>query len=340
MLNVQENINLKNYATMALPAVARYFVSVTTQEQLQEVIEFAEDKELPIVILGEGSNSLFVNDVNAVVIKIDIKGIDIVEQDESTVLLSAAAGENWDGLVQYALSQNFYGIENLSWIPGAVGAAPVQNIGAYGVELSDCLEWVDVWHIQEQKRQRLSKQECQLSYRESIFKQALKDKVIILNVGLRLSKHPNFKLGYAALESALPTSKENITGMQVRETVIAVRDSKLPNPQQLPNAGSFFKNPIITKQQYAELKAQHENLPSYPVDDVHVKVPAAWLIDQAGWKGKQQGNVAVHDKQALVLVNHNNAQGNELVALAKAIQEDIKNKYSISLEIEPRVIRK
>ena len=338
MLNFLENVDLQDHTTMALCAKAKYFVTVTELDELITALNFAEQKKLAYIILGEGSNSLFVNDVNALVIKIALQGINLLEENPESVLIQAAAGENWDNFVSYCVQHNFYGLENLSWIPGTVGAAPVQNIGAYGVELSDCLEWVDVWHIEQQEVQRLDKHACQLKYRESVFKGSLRDKVIILSITVRLHKLAVFKLDYTALENALPCAKEDITGAQVRETVIKMRDSKLPNPEVSPNAGSFFKNPIVSIEHYQQLMTSYPEMPAYKLDDKQVKVSAAWLIHKAGWKGKRYLRVAVDDKQALVLVNHNKAKGDDLLHLANDIKSSIKERYAINLEIEPRII--
>lgn len=330
---------------MALPSTASHFVSVTTLDELKQAIVIAQEQSLPIIVLGEGSNSLFTCDVSALVLHMNISGfeVDASASSDDDIVLVAGAGAHWDDFVQFAIVHNAYGIENLSWIPGAVGAAPIQNIGAYGVELSHVLEWVEVIDLNtapDFSVRRIYAIECELSYRESIFKQRLKNQVIIIRVAIRLSLSKQFNLNYAALSSYLddlPTPKDELTLTDIRQAVISIRDSKLPNPEKCPNAGSFFKNPIIPKSQFEKLKQAHANIPNYPVDGDHCKLAAAWLIDQAGWKGKRFGNVGVHEKQALVLVNYNQAQGHELMALAREIQASVHERFGVALEIEPRV---
>ncbi len=291
------------------------------------------------MVLGGGSNVVLPPKLNALVVKVALSGID-VEESGDDVLLTVSAGENWHGLVEFCLQHGYYGIENLALIPGTVGAAPIQNIGAYGVELESCFHALRGWDIQQQQWRRIDKADCQFGYRDSVFKHQLKDRFIITEVTLRLSRYAQFHTEYPALKQALSEcAASELTPRAVADAVIAVRQSKLPDPGQLPNAGSFFKNPVVDVAKACQLKNDFPAMVQYPVDGGYVKLAAGWLIDSCGWKGKSQGAIAVHQQQALVLVNRDGAQQGDVLALAEAIQADVRQRYGVELEIEPRVYR-
>ncbi len=342
-ITIESDVSLKGLNTLAIDVRSRYFVVVDSLPTLQNALSFARENRLPSLILGAGSNIVLTADFPGITLQMALMGIDIFSEDDEHLVLKIGAGENWDELVKDCVVRSLYGLENLSRIPGSVGAAPMQNIGAYGVELSDRLQWVEVWDIEASQVRRLSVGQCELTYRDSIFKHGLKGKVVIIAIALKLSKTPKINIKYQALqqyfaEKSAPPDVKNISAKQVRDAVTVIRLSKLPDPQSLPNVGSFFRNPIVSTRRYAELKARYEELPSYLVDENQVKLPAAWLIERAGWKGYRSDHVGVHDKQALVLVNYDNGSATELLALAKEIQDSVLGNFSIELEIEPQII--
>jgi UDP-N-acetylmuramate dehydrogenase len=335
----QSDVDLRGFCSFAVPARARYFVALEQEDELPAVLDKANDQDLPVLILGGGSNVLLTENYSGLVIKVDLKGISVRADSTSAghVLLQAGAGENWHTLVEYCLENNFYGIENLALIPGSVGAAPVQNIGAYGVELSEVLVNVRYFDLQFQQVVQLSTQECELAYRDSIFKHALKHKAVILSVCLRLSKTQRLKVEYPALKQALGEHCD-ATARDVFNAVCAVRRSKLPDPAVLGNAGSFFRNPLISQRQYLDLQQQWPQIPAYATDTAdRVKLPAAWLIERAGWKGQRHGDAGVHEQQALVLVNYGQATGMQILHLAKAIAGSVQQQFNICLEPEVNI---
>ena len=324
---------------MGVSAHADYFAKVSTVEELMQAADFAEENSLPWLVLGGGSNVLFTKDVKGLVILNRISGKEIISEDDQYVYLKAGAGENWHELVMYCVEKGYAGIENLSLIPGTVGAAPIQNIGAYGVELIDVFESLEALELESASVKTFDKEECQFGYRDSVFKKNLKGKVIITSVTLKLRKHPELKYSYASLSDKLkekgisePTIKD------ISNAVIEVRQSKLPDPDEIGNTGSFFKNPVISVYQFDELKTQFPELKGYPVSERQVKVPAGWLIEKAGWKGAREGDPGVHDKQALVLVNYGNATGSEIMQLAHKIQRSVQEKFDISITPEVNLI--
>ena len=283
---------------------------------------------------------LLTKDIDKLVVHIDIKGISIDNEDDNFVYITVNAGENWHDFVLFCIDENYGGIENLSLIPGNVGTCPIQNIGAYGVEVKDTITKVEAIEIETGKRVIFSNEDCQFGYRNSIFKNELKGKVILTSVSFKLTKK-NHKLNtsYGAIETEL--ASKNITKptlKDISDAVITIRKSKLPDPKEIGNSGSFFKNPVISKKQFLTLQKENPNVPSYTVSETEIKVPAGWLVEQAGFKGKSFGDAGVHKKQALVLVNYGNASGKEIYLLAKKIQETVTNKFGISLEIEVNVI--
>lgn len=339
MTSIKEQFDLSKYTTMGVKANARYFVEIHSIEELEKALEFAEIKELPILVLGSGSNILFVDDFNGLVILNKIEGIEIISEDKSDVIIEFGAGENWHQIVLYCIQKGFGGIENLSLIPGTVGAAPIQNIGAYGVELKDVFVSLDAFLINQGYINSFSKSECKFGYRDSVFKKELKGKAIITTVRLKLSKHGKPNIEYASLKQRLTErGVSNPSIEDVSNAVIEVRQSKLPDPNEIGNTGSFFKNPVISVYQFDELKKQFKNLSGYPVSERQVKVPAGWLIEQAGWKGKRVGDAGVHSKQALVLVNYGNATGKEIWALAIEIVDSVYQKFEIRLTPEVNIL--
>lgn len=324
---------------MGVSALAKTFIRFSTPEELREAVKYSAERTEPVLILGGGSNILFAADFEGIVLQNSIEGFRVVSETSEEVVIKIGAGENWHDVVKKCVDNNWGGIENLALIPGTVGAAPIQNIGAYGVELKDVFVGLEALHLDKLENHNYNLAECKFGYRDSIFKQVLKGKVVITSVTLRLEKNalPNYK--YAALKSWLEEKGiEKPTINDVFEAVIEVRQSKLPDPTQIGNNGSFFKNPVIPVFHFEELKQQYPDIPSYPVTQHLVKVPAGWLIETAGWKGYRSGDAGVHDKQALVLVNHGSATGREIFQLSESIKEDIEKKFGISLVREVNLI--
>ena len=308
-----------------------------------------DHRDLPIIlshipdcqVIGGGSNLLLVEDLDKEVIIINNKGISLIEQDDKTVSVEVNAGETWQDVVLWALHFNYGGIENLSLIPGKCGAAPMQNIGAYGVELSDVLIAVRGYYKSTLQPFILSKEDCLLGYRDSIFKNELKNQVVITQIVLRLTKDGahHINVAYGAIQSELDKERiVNPTIHDVSRVVTKIRSTKLPYPEELPNAGSFFKNPIVNKEKYASLRQDHPDIPSYPVDDLHVKIPAGWLIDRSGLKGYRSGLVGTHINQALVIVNYGTTSGQDILNLSKEIQQIVNQNYDILLEPEVNIL--
>lgn len=342
-MKIQQNISLKNYNTFGIDVTAKRFISVDSVYKLQQLLKTEKD----LFLISGGSNMLLTKDIEKLVVHIDIKGISIDREDENTIYLTVNAGEDWHEFVLFCVENNYGGIENLSLIPGNVGTCPIQNIGAYGVEVKDTITKVEAIEIETQKLVSFSNTECNFGYRNSIFKNEVKGKYIISSVSFKLTKsNHNLNTSYGAIETELALkSIKNPTLKNISDAVIAIRKSKLPDPKEIGNSGSFFKNPVIQKSDFLELQKEYQNIPSYPVisnsDDKSlpkVKVPAGWLIEKAGFKGKRFGEYGVHEKQALVLVNYRNATGKEIYQLAQKIQETILIKFGIHLEIEVNII--
>lgn len=334
---LQRNVNLAPFTTFAVEAMTAYFASFTTIEELKKLLSEVKDRKL--LILGGGSNILFRNNFDGVTLHNKIQGISTVKEDENYIVLKVGAGEVWHDFVLYTLSKGWGGVENLSLIPGSVGASPMQNIGAYGVEIKDVFESLEAVEISSGELRTFSHEECQFGYRESVFKKSLKDKYVITSVSYRLSKHPVLNTSYGAIENELKSMGVlHPTIQDVSKAVIAIRQSKLPDPKEIGNAGSFFKNPIISLSHFEKLKKEYPEIPSYKVSEVEVKVPAGWLIDKAGWKGKTIQNYGVHKKQALVLVNYGKASGEDIYELSEKIIKDIQLRYGILLEREVNII--
>lgn len=333
---MRENIDLKEFTTFGVSAIAKKFAVFSSVEEARTLtLNYKEE----LLILGGGSNLLLTQNFNGLVLKNEIKGITVVEETNSSVVLKVGAGEEWHEFVLDSIEKGFHGVENMSLIPGSVGASPMQNIGAYGVEIKDVFEKLEALEIHTGEIHTFSKEECSFGYRESVFKNKLKGKYIILYVFFRLSLHEKVSTHYGAIEQELlkhgiinPTSKD------VSNAVIAIRTSKLPNPKVLGNAGSFFKNPVVPIETYNKIIKNFKDVPSYPVDENQVKIPAGWLIETAGWKGKIVGECGVHKNQALVLVNYGGATGNEIYNLSTSIIEDIFQKFGIILEREVNIL--
>jgi UDP-N-acetylmuramate dehydrogenase len=338
MLLWQENASLKNLNTFGMEVKAEWLVSISSKEELLELIQDARWRTLPRLILGGGSNILFTQDVKGVVARMEWKGIQVKEETAEAVWVEVQAGEVWHEWVLNAIGKGWGGIENLSLIPGSVGASPMQNIGAYGVEIKDVFVELKAVHVDTGEERIFSHEACKFGYRESIFKREEKGNWIITSVTFLLSKHPILKMDYGDIKQRLMDRQVAFpTIADISEAVCTIRQSKLPDPRILGNAGSFFKNPVVERGQYEDLIKVHPDMPHYPVNDREVKVPAGWLIERAGWKGKQWEHCAVHDRQALVLVNHNGAKGSEIWDLSTAIVEDIQQKFGILLEREVNI---
>jgi UDP-N-acetylmuramate dehydrogenase len=332
-MQLQHHISLLPYNTFGIEVFAANFAIITTPQHLHQVSQLPQ----PVRILGGGSNILLTTPIADVVLLNKLTGIEILYQDKDYVWLSVSAGEIWHNLVQHVISKGWGGLENLALIPGTVGAAPIQNIGAYGVEVCSTIESVTYWHLTDKNFVSLTNVECRFGYRDSIFKQDLKGKILITSVVFKLSKHPIFNTSYGAIEEELQQMKALPSVQTIAQAVINIRTSKLPNPQITGNAGSFFKNPTISHTRYTQLLNQHVAIPHYPVGNDMVKIPAAWLIEQCGWKGYRKGDAGVHNKQALVLVNYGAATGNELWQLSSQIVDSVLQKFGIELEREVQV---
>jgi UDP-N-acetylmuramate dehydrogenase len=335
-LELVQNKSLKAFNTFGIDVYARAYVELKSTTQVSSIPVGEYDSFL---VLGGGSNVLFKSDYEGLVIHNLIKGISVVEETESEVLLKVGAGENWHDFVNWAISRNYGGIENLALIPGCVGAAPVQNIGAYGVELKDVFNHLEAYNFETKEFIEKDNSSCSFGYRDSVFKNELKGKCCILNVYFRLSKTHQINSSYGAINKVL--EEKGILKPSIREiadAVIQIRSSKLPDPKVLGNGGSFFKNPIIRKEQLEGLKQKFPDIVFYEIDADYVKIPAGWLIDKAGWKGKKIGNAQCHEKQALVLVNLGSATGQEIYDLSEAIYQSVLNVYGIELEREVNIL--
>ena len=335
-MTIQENISLKAYNTFGIDVKARRFVSITSFYELQQLLKIEKD----FFLISGGSNMLLTKDIDKLVVLIDIKGTSIDREEENSVYLTVNAGENWHEFVLWCIAQNYGGLENLSLIPGNVGTCPIQNIGAYGVEVKDTITKVEALEIETNKLVSFSNEACNFGYRNSIFKNEVKGKYILTSVSFKLTKKKHqLTTSYGAIENELALL--NITAptlKNISDAVIAIRKSKLPDPKKIGNSGSFFKNPVISKTQFLALQKENPAIPNYPVSKTEIKIPAGWLVEQSGFKGKRFRDAGVHEKQALVLVNYGNATGKEIFQLAEKIQKTVLKKFEISLEIEVNVI--
>jgi UDP-N-acetylmuramate dehydrogenase len=351
-MQILENISLLPYNTFRMDVVAQYMAVLQTREDIETwTTDFgpdAEKKTGPIpyplhptpypLVLGGGSNILFTRNVNGWVLKNEIRGIRVVREDNDHVYVETGAGENWHGFVLHCIEQGWGGIENLSLIPGNTGASPMQNIGAYGVEIKDVFHELEAWHMEEKRWVRFSNNDCQFRYRESIFKRAFKDQFIITSVTYRLNKTPVFHTEYGAIRQELEEmGVQDLSIRAISDAVIRIRSSKLPDPARIGNAGSFFKNPEVEAAVFEDLKKTWPGIVGYPLPGGNIKLAAGWLIEKAGWKGFRAGDAGCHERQALVLVNYGHASGSEIYTLSEQILQDVRNKFGVSLEREVNI---
>ena len=333
----EHNYSLIHHNTFHLPVKTRWFIEYNNEEELLNIIRDSFFRENRSLSIGEGSNLLFINDFDGVILHSCIKGMSVIDDTPDSVLLRTGAAERWDDVVAFAVSKGWGGVENLSLIPGVVGAAVVQNVGAYGVEIKDVIETVEAYNQLTGKKHVFTNEACQFSYRQSYFKEVADyDPHVITSVHLRLQKKPQFKLDYGNLSQVLRNRK--ITLQTIRDTIIEVRRSKLPDPEVLSNAGSFFVNPVISQQQFHDLKNRFPTIPSFQASEGTVKIPAGWLIEQCGFKGKREGNVGVYEKQALIIVNHGGATGDEIATFAHKICSVVNDTFGIMLVPEVKVV--
>lgn len=333
---VFENFSLKEYNTFGIEAKAQYFTIISSLESYVALLKTGQYAHVPHLFLGGGSNILCTKHIHALVVKNEIKGFEVIQENNDHVILRSGAGELWDDLVSYAVEHNWSGIENLALIPGTVGAAPMQNIGAYGVEIKDTFDHLEALNLATLAVERFEKSQCQFGYRESYFKHAGKGKYLISTVCFKLSKKPNIKTSYGVIQAILNEKGiSNPTISDISKVVIEIRKSKLPDPKEIGNSGSFFKNPTVTAQEADQLVQTYPGIPHYPVEgSKDIKFPAGWFIEQAGWKGYRDGDAGVHVNQALVLVNYGHATGKQIQQIAEKIKASVFEKFGISLETE------
>lgn len=337
-MQVHQNYSLQKYNTFGIAATAKYFSTFSSAEELRQMLNemHVETK----MILGGGSNILFTKDFDGLVLKNEIPGIDLLSEDEESVFVRAGAGVSWHSFVTFCVNNNFAGVENLSLIPGNVGASPMQNIGAYGVEIKDVFSELDAFHLKENSIEKFKAGDCEFGYRDSVFKNKYKDQFAILNVTYRLKKSPQYNIAYGAVEEELKKMKvENLSIKAISDAIINIRTSKLPDPALIGNAGSFFKNPVISGEKLHQVNAdlKEMNLPYYKAGEGY-KIPAGWLIEQCGWKGFRKGDAGCYSKQALVLVNYGKASGRDIYDLSEEIKISVKEKFEIELEREVNII--
>jgi UDP-N-acetylmuramate dehydrogenase len=347
-MQIQSNFSLKPYNTFGIDARAKYFSAFSDSEQLKELTtpsaaeglpKARHDSRLTTFILGGGSNILFTKDFDGHVLKNDIRGIAKINEDDEYVYVKVGAGENWHQFVLFCIQNNWQGIENLSLIPGNVGASPMQNVGAYGVEIRDVFLELNAFHLHEKITQKFNLADCEFGYRESVFKRKYKDQFVILDVTYRLNKIPGYNTSYGAVEKELEQMKVwDLSIAAISQAIINIRTSKLPDPVMIGNAGSFFKNPAVSKEKFEDLKTQFQNIVGYENSDGTIKLAAGWLIEQCGWKGFRKGDAGCYEKQALVLVNYGKATGEEIYDLSEEILRSVRNKFGVDLEREVNII--
>lgn len=335
---IQENISLFKYNSFRCEAKAKYFCTVKRKDEINDALSWCTHQGKSFLVLGGGSNILFTKDFDGLIIKMEIKGIKVLKETASEVLITVGAGENWHLLVKYCVQKGWGGLENLSLIPGTVGAAPIQNIGAYGIEAKETIQQINAYDTQEQQWIILNQAQCQFGYRNSIFKQA-KNRYIITEVQFLLQKQPKLHTDYGAIREVLHHKQiKNASIEDISNAIIEIRTEKLPDPALLGNAGSFFKNPTVDVRIYNELKKIHPSIIAFPISNTEYKIAAGWLIEQAGWKGKKNGSVGCYEKQALVIVNYDQATGKEIYNFSEAIIQSVKNMFSIQLEREVSIV--
>ncbi|MDC0466300.1 UDP-N-acetylmuramate dehydrogenase [bacterium] len=337
-MHIEEHKSLKDYNTFNIKATARYFSSIGSIEDLKLALQ--SNIHPDIFILGGGSNMLLTKNIEALVLHINLKGIKIISEDRNSVVLNVMAGENWHEFVQYCIKNDYGGVENLSLIPGNIGTAPIQNIGAYGVELKDVFLDCNTLSIADQSEKKFTKEECKFAYRNSIFKHQKKGKYIITNVTFKLTKNNHRTIiEYGSIKQELENSNIHHPSIKdISEVIIKIRESKLPNPNEIGNSGSFFKNPTINNIEFEEFYKNFPTAPFYKLSEFEYKIPAGWLIEKSGFKGQRDGDAGVHKNQALVLVNHGNASGKEILELAEKIQTKVKQDFGILIEPEVNIV--
>jgi UDP-N-acetylmuramate dehydrogenase len=339
-MNIEENISLKPYNTFGIDATAKYFASFHSIEALEQVLQSSQSLAInQQLILGGGSNILLTKDFDGLVLKNNITGIEVVKEDSEHIYIKVGAGENWHQFVLYCLENEYAGVENLSLIPGNVGASPMQNIGAYGVEIKDVFHELEAYHLHDKSVQTFSLNDCQFGYRESVFKNRYKNQFVITSVTYKLFKNPIYHTAYGAIQQELESMGVKELSIQaISQAVINIRSSKLPDWKLVGNAGSFFKNPTIPNAQYQQLKQEFPTIVAFPFNETQTKLAAGWLIEQCGWKGYRKGDAGCYPKQALVLVNYGHAAGNEIFGLSEQIIQSVKEKFNVLLEREVNVI--
>jgi len=338
-MQIFKNYSLRDYNTFGIDAYAKYFAAFNSVDDLQSLLQSGEYKNEPKLFLGGGSNILFTKKFDGLVLKNEIDGIKIIHEEEKYIYVKVGAGVNWHQFVLYCIHKNLAGVENLSLIPGNVGASPMQNIGAYGVEIKDVFFSLEAYHVLENRIITFTLNDCEFGYRESVFKKKYKDQFVILDVTFRLNKIPHYNISYGAIEDELKKMQvEKLSIKAISDAVINIRTSKLPDPKIIGNAGSFFKNPEINSQRLEHLLLTEPAMPSYKITDNSFKIPAGWLIEKCGWKGYRNGDVGCYDKQALVLVNYGNARGSEIFNLSEEIRKSVYNEFGIMLQREVNII--
>lgn len=338
-MTVKENFSLRKLNTFGIEAIAKYFAEVSSMEEIRELLSTNEFQNTTKFILGGGSNILFTRNFDGIIVKNNLKGIHLLKEDEEFYYVKAGAGENWHQFVLYCIEHNYAGIENLSLIPGNIGASPMQNIGAYGTEIKDVFVELEAINIHTGEKDNFSNKDCRFGYRESIFKLELKNKYIITSVTYRLRKTPVFNISYGAIEQELEKmGVKELSIAEIGRAVCNIRSSKLPDPAIIGNAGSFFKNPVISKETYSILLKKYADIPAYQQPDGTVKLAAGWLIEKCGWKGSRFGDAGVHKNQALVLVNYGEAPGHEIYELSTKILKSVKETFGIQLEREVNIL--
>lgn len=338
-MNIAENISLRAHNTFGIEAMARYWAACTNMEELQQALQFATSAAAPLLILGGGSNILLTKNFDGLVVKNDLKGISPVDEDKEYVYLKVGAGENWHSFTQYCIQKNLAGVENLSLIPGNAGASPMQNIGAYGVEIKDVFHSLQAYHIRDKQLMEFNLNDCEFGYRESVFKNKLRNQFVITSVTYRLNKNPVYNISYGAIREELDKmGVKDLSIANIAAAVIHIRQSKLPNPAEIGNAGSFFKNPEVENGVYELLKKEFPSIVGYDLHNGHTKLAAGWLIEQCGWKGYRKGDAGCHAKQALVLVNYGLATGANILALSEAIIASVKEKFGVELHREVNIV--
>ena len=337
-MQIFKNQPLKNYNTFGINSYAKYFTVFSSIDEFKNLFQSGLYKNEPKFILGGGSNILFTKDFDGLVLKNEIGGIETIHEDEKYVYVKVGAGVNWHQFVLHCIHKNFAGVENLSLIPGNVGASPMQNIGAYGAEIKDVFYSLEAYHFQENRIINFTLNDCEFGYRESVFKKKYKNQFAILDVTFRLNKIPHYNISYGAIKEEL--KKMNVEQLSIKaisDAVINIRSSKLPDPKLIGNAGSFFKNPEVSKEKFGKLKMKFGNIQGYQLDNGNIKLAAGWLIEQCGWKGYRKGDAGCYEKQALVLVNYGNASGKEIYELSEEIREGVLKRFEIELEREVNI---